>query len=426
MERLVLQPIRHVAGTLVLPGSKSMSNRALLLAALASGTTRIQNLLVAADVQHMLGALATLGVSVAVDGTSAEVVGRGAPLDAARAQLFLGNAGTALRPLCAVLCLGRGEFLLEGEPRMYERPIAHLVTALRQAGAHIRYLGHEGFPPLAISAAGLRGGPVTIDGSVSSQFLTALLMAAPLFETDTRVEVAGTMVSRPYVEMTLSSVRQFGGVIEAEDARTFRVPARQRYVSPGDFLVEGDASSASYFLAAAAIRGGTVRVVGVGEKSVQGDARFADVLGAMGAVVRRGPDWIEVSRGTLVGIDVDAGDIPDAAMTLGTTALFAQGRTVIRNVGNWRVKESDRLSAMATELRKVGATVDEGRDSLAITPPARIVSAAIDTYHDHRMAMCFSLAALGDAPITIHDPGCTAKTFPDFFATLARLAGNPS
>ncbi len=424
MESLHLEPIRRVAGTIQLPGSKSLSNRILLLAALARGTTRIDNLLDSDDVSHMLAALARLGVgyTLSPDKTRCELTGLGGPFPPAQLALFLGNAGTAMRPLCAALCLGAGEFTLSGEPRMHERPIGHLVDALRAAGADIRYLGQDGYPPLTIYAHGLAGGPVTIDGSISSQFLTALLLAAPLAAAATTIHVAGELVSGPYVDMTLAVMKRFGVSVARTADGGFQIEGGQTYQSPGVALVEGDASSASYFLAAAAIRGGTVRVHGVGEDSVQGDVRFVDVLGQMGAVVRRGSDWLEVSRGELRGITVDAGEFPDAAMTLATTALFARGPTLITGIYNWRVKETDRLTAMATELRKVGALVVEGRDRLEVTPPARLLPAAIDTYKDHRMAMCFSLAALGDAAITIHDPAVTSKTFPGYFEQFRSLA----
>jgi 3-phosphoshikimate 1-carboxyvinyltransferase len=427
MESLTLEPIRRVDGTIQLPGSKSLSNRILLLAALAEGSTRIDNLLDSDDIRHMLAALARLGVAyeLSEDKTECRVVGRGGPFATQDAELFLGNAGTAMRPLCAALCLGEGEFVLSGEPRMHERPIGHLVDALRQAGATIEYLGQEGYPPLRIRAAGLRGGKVGIQGNISSQFLTAILLAAPLAAGDTTIELIGPLVSGPYVDMTLAVMKRFGVSVARTASDGFVVAGRQTYRSPGRALVEGDASSASYFLAAAAIRGGTVRVRGVGSESVQGDVRFVDVLEQMGAKVERGPDWLAVSRGALRGVSVDASEFPDAAMTLATTALFAEGPTTIEGIYNWRVKETDRLAAMATELRKVGAEVVEGRDRLQVTPPARIQAATIDTYKDHRMAMSFSLAALGDAAITINDPACTSKTFPGYFDELARLVSSP-
>jgi 3-phosphoshikimate 1-carboxyvinyltransferase len=326
-----------------------------------------------------------------------------------------------MRPLTAALCLGEGEFVLTGEPRMYERPILDLVDALRQLGADISYLKDEGYPPLKIRARGLQGGQVKIRGNISSQFLTALLMIAPLASDDLLIEMDGELVSKPYIDITLHSMRSFGIDVENDNYQRFRIRGNQRYRAPAEIMVEGDASSASYFLAAGAIAGGTVRVHGVGSDSVQGDKRFADILQQMGARVTWGPTWIEVTRDTLKGVDLDLNHIPDAAMTIATTALFAQGTTAIRNIYNWRVKETDRLSAMATELRKVGASVVEGEDFIEITPPAQLLEAAIDTYDDHRMAMCFSLVALGDTPVTINDPGCTAKTFPQYFDLFKTL-----
>jgi 3-phosphoshikimate 1-carboxyvinyltransferase len=418
MQFLTLQPIKAVNGVVTLPGSKSLSNRVLLLAALAKGETRISNLLDSDDVRHMLNALRALGVELTLsdDKTAGVVKGRAGPLDIEGAlTLFLGNAGTAMRPLTAALAASRGEFELKGEPRMSERPINDLVDSLRACGANIEYTGPEGFPPLKIHGTRLHGGKVSIRGNISSQFLTAMLMVAPLCDTDLEIVVEGELVSKPYIHITIDVMANFGVEVENYDYQRFVIRADQQYIAPRDIMVEGDASSASYFLAAAAIAGGTVRVNGVGSGSVQGDAKFADVLAQMGANVRWGETWIEVSKGELKGVDVDLNHIPDAAMTIATTALFAKGPTVIRNIYNWRVKETDRLTAMATELRKLGATVEEGDDYIAIVPPQKILPAAIDTYDDHRMAMCFSLAAFGDSPITINDPSCTSKTFPNYF-----------
>ncbi|WP_075181196.1 3-phosphoshikimate 1-carboxyvinyltransferase [Pantoea sp. 1.19] len=423
-DSLTLQPIAHVDGVINLPGSKSVSNRALLLAALASGTTRLTNLLDSDDVRHMLNALQALGVDyrLSADRTTCEVTGNGGPLEARGArELFLGNAGTAMRPLTAALCLGQGDVVLTGEPRMKERPIGHLVDALRQGGAQITYLEQTDYPPVRLQG-GFRGGEVSVDGSVSSQFLTALLMAAPLAPQDTTISITGELVSRPYIAITLSLMARFGVEVENDNYRRFVVRGRQQYQSPGDYLVEGDASSASYFLAAAAIKGGTVRVTGIGRNSVQGDIRFADVLENMGATISWGEDYIACTRGELHAVDMDMNHIPDAAMTIATTALFARGTTVLRNIYNWRVKETDRLAAMATELRKVGADVEEGHDYIRITPPAALTHAEIGTYNDHRMAMCFSLVALSDTAVTILDPACTAKTFPDYFERLASIS----
>ncbi|HAS8126924.1 TPA: 3-phosphoshikimate 1-carboxyvinyltransferase [Vibrio vulnificus] len=425
MESLTLQPIKKVNGEVNLPGSKSVSNRALLLAALAKGTTRLTNLLDSDDIRHMLNALTKLGVhyELSADKTVCVVEGLGRPFTATEAQeLFLGNAGTAMRPLAAALCLGKGEFVLTGEPRMKERPIGHLVDALREAGAQIEYLENENYPPLKINATGLQAGTVNIDGSISSQFLTAFLMAAPLAQGEVKIHIVGELVSKPYIDITLHIMKQFGVDVVNNAYQEFIIPAGQSYVSPGQFLVEGDASSASYFLAAAAIKGGEIKVTGIGKNSIQGDIHFADALEKMGAEIEWGEDYVISRVGRLKGIDMDYNHIPDAAMTIATTALFAQGTTAIRNVYNWRVKETDRLSAMATELRKVGAEVEEGEDYLIVNPPQQLTHAAIDTYDDHRVAMCFSLVALSDTPVTINDPKCTSKTFPDYFEKLAQLS----
>ncbi|WP_409247349.1 3-phosphoshikimate 1-carboxyvinyltransferase [Enterobacter hormaechei] len=424
MESLTLQPIARVDGTINLPGSKSVSNRALLLAALANGTTVLSNLLDSDDVRHMLNALKALGVQYALsdDRTRCEVTGNGGALHSAEAlELFLGNAGTAMRPLAAALCLGSNDIVLTGEPRMKERPIGHLVDALRQGGAQIDYLEQENYPPLRLRG-GFTGGNVEVDGSVSSQFLTALLMTAPLAPNDTVISIKDDLVSKPYIDITLHLMKTFGVEVENQSYQRFVVRGGQQYQSPGHYLVEGDASSASYFLAAGAIKGGTVKVTGIGRNSVQGDIRFADVLEKMGAVVTWGDDFISCTHGELNAIDMDMNHIPDAAMTIATAALFAKGTTTLRNIYNWRVKETDRLFAMATELRKVGAVVEEGEDYIRVTPPAKLQFAEIGTYNDHRMAMCFSLVALSDTPVTILDPKCTAKTFPDYFEQLARIS----
>ena len=424
MESLTLQPIAHIEGVINLPGSKSVSNRALLLAALAKGKTRLTNLLDSDDIRHMLNALKALGVQYQLsnNNTVCDIEGLGGEFKTnSPLELFLGNAGTAMRPLAAALNLGQHDIILTGEPRMKERPIGHLVDALRQGGAKIDYLEQTDYPPIRLRG-GFLGGNVEVDGSVSSQFLTALLMMAPLAEQDTIITIKGELVSKPYIDITLALINTFGGKIENQDYQRFVIKGGQQYQSPEKYLVEGDASSASYFLAAAAIKGGTVRVTGIGKNSLQGDIHFASVLEKMGAKVRWGEDYIECERGTLKGIDMDMNTIPDAAMTIATTALFAEGETVIRNIYNWRVKETDRLAAMAAELQKVGAIVEEGHDYLKVTPPKQLTTADIETYNDHRIAMCFSLVALSDTPITILDPGCTAKTFPDYFQKLETLS----
>ncbi|NRA21809.1 MAG: 3-phosphoshikimate 1-carboxyvinyltransferase [Oceanospirillaceae bacterium] len=425
MQSLTLEPIAKVGGQVQIPGSKSLSNRILLLAAMASGETTITNLLDSDDIRRMLESLSALGVSYQLsdNNTCCTLQGLGGSFNTSGTELFLGNAGTAMRPITAALCVGGGDYELKGDPRMYERPIGDLVDALRQLGADITYLKDENYPPLKIIGTGLKGGEVTIKGSISSQFLTALLMAAPFAENDLTIIVEGELVSKPYIDITLDVMQSFGVEVINDDYQRLSIKAGQQYRSPGSIMVEGDASSASYFLAAAAIKGGTVRVDGVGSNSIQGDKLFAKVLEQMGATVHYGPTYIEVSRnGELEAVDLDLNHIPDAAMTIATTALFAKGTTAIRNIYNWRVKETDRLYAMATELRKVGATVVEGEDFIEITPPTQLQAATIDTYDDHRIAMCFALVALGDTSVTINDPGCTAKTLPNFFELFKSIS----
>jgi 3-phosphoshikimate 1-carboxyvinyltransferase len=458
---LDLPPLMSARGTVRLPGSKSISNRVLLLAALAQGTTVVRDLLHSDDTERMLEGLRTLGVQVESLGDNAyRVVGCAGNFPNKNAKLFLGNAGTAFRPLTAALALAGGSYELSGVARMHERPIGDLVDALRQLGADIRYLGNDGFPPLQISPSKLAGDTVQVRGDVSSQFLTGLLMALPLLNRTVKVEVLGELISKPYIEITLAMMARFGVVVQRDGWRSFTVAAGSHYVSPKEIFVEGDASSASYFLAAGAIGGGPVRVEGVGKSSVQGDVRFTEALEKMGAIISMGDNWIEAhapSNNKLKAIDLDCNHIPDAAMTLAVAALYADGTTTLRNIASWRVKETDRIAAMATELRKVGATVEEGVDFIRITPPQinvsknltplspplsggkigsspdkgrlggvgfdLIVSPAegINTYDDHRMAMCFSLAAFGGAGVRINDPKCVAKTFPDYFERFAKV-----
>jgi len=425
MNQLRIAPINKMHGTINIPGSKSISNRALLLATLAQGTTTLTNLLDSDDICYMLASLKQLGVNyrLSSNNTVCEVDGLAGTLCSDSAQtLFLGNAGTAMRPLCAALTLGSGEFTLTGEPRMEERPIGDLVDSLRQLGADVSYLKNDGFPPLTINATGLSGGDVEIAGDLSSQFLTALLMVAPLAKGDVNINIKGELVSKPYIDITLALMAQFGVKVINHNYASFTIKTGQRYVSPGKLLVEGDASSASYFLAAGAIKGGEVKVTGVGKLSIQGDIKFADVLAKMGAEIEWGDDYIIARGSTLNAVDLDMNHIPDAAMTIATAALFATGTTHIRNIYNWRIKETDRLAAMATELRKVGAIVDEGHDYISVTPPEQPHTANIDTYNDHRMAMCFSLLAFADCGITINEPECTSKTFPDYFKQFNALA----
>ncbi len=425
---LDLPPLLGARGNVTLPGSKSISNRVLLLAALSEGETEVRDLLLSDDTERMLDGLQKLGVGIEkLDSHVYRVTGCGGDFPVKEAELFLGNAGTAFRPLTAALALTGGRYRLSGVARMHERPIADLVDALRQIGASIRYLGNEGFPPLEIAPAQLAGDVVQVRGDVSSQFLTGLLMALPLVGRTVVVEVVGELISKPYIEITLAMMKRFGVTVERQEWRRFVVFGGQRYQSPGTVYVEGDASSASYFLAAGAIGGGPLRIEGVGSDSVQGDVRFADALALMGARITMGPNWMEAAApesGKLKAIDLDCNHIPDAAMTLAVAALFADGTTRLSNIASWRVKETDRIAAMAAELRKVGATVEEGADYIRIAPPRSGIlnpAAGIDTYDDHRMAMCFSLAAFGGEGMRINDPACVAKTFPDYFERFATV-----
>jgi 3-phosphoshikimate 1-carboxyvinyltransferase len=426
---LEVAPIARAEGVVPLPGSKSISNRTLLLSALAAGATELSGLLDADDTAHMLDALRALGVRIdRAERTRCVVDGADGSFPVRAGALFLGNAGTAVRPLTAVLAMQGGDYTIAGAPRMHERPIADLVDALRHQGCDIRYLGKDGYPPLAIGGSGGRaGGRIPIRGDISSQFLSALLMALPVARSAraaaTTLELTTPLVSRPYVDITTRLMRQFGVDVDASDERTFCVPATEGYRTPGAIHVEGDASAASYFLAAGAIGGGPVRVTGVGRDSIQGDVAFAEVLARQGADIRSGPDWIEARRGrTLDGGTIDCLRIPDAAMTLAIVALFARTPTRLVDIGSWRVKETDRIAAMAAELAKLGATLKAGNDWLEIAPLAQFRHAAIDTYDDHRMAMCFALAALGGTGVTINDPGCVRKTFPGYFDALASIA----
>jgi 3-phosphoshikimate 1-carboxyvinyltransferase len=426
-----LPAARGALGSVRLPGSKSISNRVLLLAALAAGTTEVKALLASDDTQVMLEALTALGVRwQRHEGTDDyRVLGVGGVFPVKQAELFLGNAGTAFRSLTAACALAGGDYVLKGVPRMHERPIGDLVDAVRQLGAQVTYLEHDGFPPLKMSPAVLQDkAEVTVKGSVSSQYLTGILLAAPLLGREVLIRVEGELISKPYVEITLNLMQRFGVTVKREGWQAFTVPAAA-YQSPGEIEVEGDASSASYFLAAAAIGHGPVRVDGVGRDSIQGDVRFTEAMARMGCELSfgksLGKSWIECRRNCadrLEGIELDCNHIPDAAMTLCVVALFARGETLLTNIASWRVKETDRIKAMATELRKLGAQVEEGADFIRIDPPKTVTpNVAIDTYDDHRVAMCFSLLAVGGVPVRINDPGCTAKTFPTYFEAFAKI-----
>ena len=435
---LDLPPLNGASGTVRLPGSKSISNRVLLLAGLASGTTAVHDLLESDDTRVMLTALQTLGCTLRHEGKVLHITGLGGRLVTHEADLFLGNAGTAMRPLAAALAvlstLQGGRFDLRGVARMHERPIGDLVDALRPLGCQIEDLGQAGYPPLRLT--GVAGGyldtaqPIRVRGDVSSQFLTALLMALPLATeaAAVEIEVVGELISKPYIEITLNLLARFGIRVQRQGWERFTLPRGSAYRSPGSIHVEGDASSASYFVALGAIAahgGAPLRIEGAGSDSIQGDIRFVDAAQAMGAQVKRGPGWLEVHRGRwpLAGITLDCQHIPDAAMTLAVMARYADGPTRLSGIASWRVKETDRLAAMATELRKLGATVEEGADFLVVQPPLHWHSASVQTYDDHRMAMCLSLAAFnplagGAASVRIQDPKCVAKTFPGYFEAL--------
>mmetsp|Transcript_7195 Transcript_7195/g.10733 ORF Transcript_7195/g.10733 Transcript_7195/m.10733 type:complete len:475 (-) Transcript_7195:2-1426(-) len=438
VESLTISPIERISGEVLLPGSKSLSNRVLLLAALSEGTTKVENLLESDDVRYMVEGLTKLGLVIERDLTAKTLTikGNGGAFDSnEKVELYLGNAGTAMRPLAAVLCAGKGEFVLDGTDRMRERPIVDLVDGLKQLGAEV-VCSATGCPPVLIKADGISGGSAKVSGKISSQYLSALLMAAPMAENDVTVEIIDELVSAPYVSMTIKLMGKFGvKVEEVNDPNTppkFFVASGQSYKSPGTIMVEGDASSASYFLGGAAITGGPVKVIGCGKTSVQGDVKFASVLEKMGATVRWEDNSITVLREEgkkLKGVDIDCGEIPDAAMTLAVIALFAEGQTAIRNVYNWRVKETERMKAIVTELRKLGAEVEEGHDFCIVQPLSEEkikANVAVDTYDDHRMAMCFSLAACLGVPVTINDPNCTAKTFPTYFTVLKSLTRKSS
>ena len=430
---LDIPALQGASGTVTLPGSKSISNRVLLLSALCQGTTVVHDLLDSDDTRVMLAALRQLGCGVDVQGTTVNITGLGGQLKHHDAiEFFMGNAGTAMRPLTAALAVLGGDFTLKGVPRMHERPIGDLVDALRLLGCNIDYLGNDGFPPLHIGQPALKlDAPIQVRGDVSSQFLTALLMALPLAAKtqDIVIEVVGELISKPYIDITLNLLARYGIAVKRDGWQRFTIPQGCRYQSPGTIHVEADASSASYFIALGAIaEGDGIRIQGVGADSIQGDIRFMDAAAEMGAQITSGPNWLEIHRGAwpLKGIELDCNHIPDAAMTLAVMALYADGPTTLRNIASWRVKETDRIAAMATECRKLGARVEEGPDWITVYPlqSQQWQAASIHTYDDHRVAMCFSLAAFNADQVTvrIEDPKCVAKTFPDYFEALFSVA----
>ena len=419
-----LKAVQSVSGQVTLPGSKSITNRILLLSAIADGTTTIIGPLVSDDTLHMIDALKKLQVDLTQkDNGDILIHGTRGNFKNKSAEIFLGNAGTAFRPLTAALSFSKGQYTLSGLPRMHERPIKDLVDALLQLNADITYLGQEGYPPLKISPSEIMiNGPIKIRGDISSQFLTSLLMAMPLTKKEVVIEIEGDLISKPYIDITLNLMARFGIHVKKIDWKHFVIPGSSSYASPGEIFVEGDASSASYFLAAGALAG-DIEVKGIGRNSIQGDVKFAEALVLMGADINILEASIQIKKvAALQAINLDCNHIPDAAMTLAVLALFAKGTTKLLNIGSWRVKETDRIKAMATELRKLGAAVTEGNDFIEITPPLKIKEhVEIDTYDDHRMAMCFSLVSLRNIPITINDPACVNKTFPTYFEVLESI-----
>ncbi|AEO08107.1 3-phosphoshikimate 1-carboxyvinyltransferase [Buchnera aphidicola] len=421
-----LKPMSYVNGTIYLPGSKSISNRVLLIASMAKGTTYLTNLLDSHDTQYMLNALKTLGINynLSDNKTTCCIKGIGQSFNLSQSySLYLGNAGTAIRPLLAALSLNNNNIYFNGDDRMHERPIKDLIDALKQGGAVIEYEKNIGYPPIR-TKGGFVGGSITLNSNISSQFLTALLISSPLASKDTTIYIKKSLISKPYIDITLNLIKSFGVNITHDSYNIFYIKGNQEYITPGEYIIEGDASSASYFLAAAAIKGGRVKVVGVGKKSIQGDINFAHILEKMGAKIFWEDYSITCVHNTLTSIDLDMNHIPDSAMTIAIVALFSKGTTIIRNIYNWRVKETDRLSAMTKELRKVGAIVKEGKDFLSISPPKIFKYSNIETYNDHRIAMCFSLISLSGIGVKILNPDCVSKTFPNYFKNFLSICHN--
>ncbi|VFP83689.1 3-phosphoshikimate 1-carboxyvinyltransferase [Buchnera aphidicola] len=415
---ITLKPVNYINGELNLPGSKSISNRVLLLSALSSGQTVIKNLLYSDDVKYMLNALSQLGIKYHLNKNKMECIIQGVSGSLyvkKKITLYLGNAGTAMRPLLAALSLKNNQIILTGDTRMQERPISHLVESLRLGGAIIDYTNKIGYPPLYIQG-GFKGGEITVDGTISSQFLSSLLMLAPLAELDTTIIIKDILVSQPYINLTIKLMENFGITVKISDNyKYFYIKGNQKYISPKDYLVESDISSSTYFLAAAAIKGGHVKINNIKKNSIQGDIAFINVLERMGATIIWKGNSLICKRNNLFGITMDCNHIPDAAMTIAMLGLFSDQLVYIKNIYNWRVKETDRLYAMTTELRKIGANVQEGKDFIVIHPVKKFLHATIDTYNDHRIAMCFSLIALSGVPVTLLNPTCVNKTFPSFF-----------
>ncbi|CRK85631.1 3-phosphoshikimate 1-carboxyvinyltransferase [Candidatus Providencia siddallii] len=424
MNFITLKPISLVNGSINLPGSKSISNRALLLSAMAKGTTKLLNLLDSDDVYYMLNALNKLGVNYELSNkkTYCQIEGVGGCLSYNnKLEIFLGNAGTVMRFLTAALSVYSNNIVLTGIKRMKKRPIGDLVDSLKKSGAKIEYLNKKNYPPILLKG-GFIGGDIHINGSISSQFISALLMISPFAIKDVTIIINNKVVSKSYIDITIALMRIYGVFVINKNYKYFFIKSKQQYKSPGEYLIEGDASSASYFLAAGAIKGGVVRVIGVGKKSIQGDIEFANILKKMGAIIHWHDNYIECKRFTLKGININMNSIPDTAMTIAIVALFAKGKTIIKDIYNWRIKETDRIFAMTNELRKIGATIKEGYDYIEISPPKKFNYAKIKTYNDHRIAMCFSLIALSKIPVTILNCNCITKTFPYYFNQLKSIS----
>ncbi|QJC35767.1 3-phosphoshikimate 1-carboxyvinyltransferase [Enterobacteriaceae endosymbiont of Donacia sparganii] len=423
---LILKSVNKIHGSINLPGSKSISNRVLLLSSLAYGTTKLINLLNSDDINHMLNALKKLGIKFTLSNnkTKCLIIGNHGIINPIKKiKLFLGNAGTVMRPLTALLSLNnKCDVILTGEPRMKERPIKHLVDTLRNGGAIINYLEKKNFPPIHIKGGFQGNNSITIESSISSQFLTSLLIISPLIKADTLIKVNNNLVSKPYIDITIKLMKIFGVYVKNYNYKYFKISGQQNYISPGEYLIEGDASSASYFLSAAAIKGGTVKLKNINKDSIQGDIKYVNILQKMGAIVYYGKNYISCTKNILKSINMDLNDIPDVAMTIAVTSLFASGITTIKNIYNWRVKETDRLKAMSNELKKTGAKIITGLDYIIIFPPKYIKETIIETYNDHRMAMCFSLLSLSNKSVSIINPNCTSKTYPNFFKEFKKIS----
>ncbi|QJC34580.1 3-phosphoshikimate 1-carboxyvinyltransferase [Enterobacteriaceae endosymbiont of Donacia crassipes] len=425
---LILKPVHKIQGSITLPGSKSISNRVLLLSAIAKGNTKLVNLLNSDDVKYMLKTLQRLGISYNLSNnkTNCFIIGNnGYFKPKKKIKLFLGNAGTVIRPLTALLSLNNQcDVILTGEPRMKERPIKHLVDTLKSGGAKIKYIEKKYFPPIHLKGGfqNYYNNNLIIDGSISSQFLTSLLIISPLLNNNTLINVKGNLVSKPYIDITIKLMKIFGINVQNNNYKQFKIIGKQTYISPKKYIIEGDASSASYFLAAAAIKGGTVLLKNLNKKSIQGDIKYVNILKKMGAIISYGPNYISCTKNTLKSINMDLNDIPDVAMTLAIVGLFAKGTTIIKNIYNWRVKETDRLIAMSNELKKTGANIITGKDFIIIKPPKYIKKTVIETYNDHRIAMCFSLLSLSNNSVSIINPNCTSKTYPKFFTEFKKIS----